>query len=169
MLANPMNLPSTASSGQPLEPLATRQAIEAKGRSAPLKVTGKLKTAVDAMVWLGLRRKEAAEHAGMKHKGIEAALSKPHVKQYYLSQLEVLRTSERARNIHRLTEIRDKADNMPAVNAIKMLEQIDEASSAAGGAQSRSPGVVVIVQTVAAHAPQAPNPVQVIDNSEGEQ
>jgi hypothetical protein len=170
MLANPMNLPSASSSGQPLEPLATRQAIEAKGRSAPLKVTGKLRTAIEAMVWTGARRAQAAEQAGITDHGLRNALNKPHVKQFYLSQLEVLRTSERARNIHRLTEIRDKADNMPAVNAIKMLEQIDEASSSAGGTQMRSPGVVIIVQNgAAAHAPQAPNPVQVIDNAESEE
>jgi hypothetical protein len=147
----------------------TRQAIEAKGRTAPLKVTGKLKAALDFMVWECLKRSDAAAKAGLSDHGLREALRRPHVRQHYLGLLDVLRTSERARNIHRLTEIRDKADNMPAVNAIKMLEQIDEASSAAGGAQSRSPGVVVIVQTVAAHAPQAPNPVQVIDNSEGEQ
>jgi hypothetical protein len=74
----------------------------------------------------------------------------------------VLRTSERARNIQRLTEIRDKADNMPAVNAIKMLEQIDEASAAAGSAQ-RAPGVTILVVN---HSTPSANPVQVIDNSE---
>jgi hypothetical protein len=32
----------------------------------------------------------------------------------------VLRSTERARNIHRLVEIRDAANNMPAVNAINL-------------------------------------------------
>jgi hypothetical protein len=30
------------------------------------------------------------------------------------------------KNIHRLRQIRDAADNMPAVNAIKVLEQIGD-------------------------------------------
>jgi hypothetical protein len=166
MLANPMNLLPVVATDQPNTLPAAKPPIT---RERTPTVTGKLLVALTAMVWQGLPRKAAAEYAGISEHGLYKALRKPHVRQHYLGELEVLRTSERARNIHRLTEIRDKADNMPAVNAIKMLEQIDEASSAAGGAQSRSPGVVVIVQTVAAHAPQAPNPVQVIDNSEGEQ
>jgi hypothetical protein len=65
-----------------------------------------------------------------------------------------LRTSERARNIHRLTEIRDKADNMPAVNAIKMLEQLGD-TDGPGSAARTSPGLVIVIQGAATHAPQA--------------
>jgi hypothetical protein len=161
-----MNLLPVAATEQPDTLPAAREPITRKRTPT---VMGKLLVALTAMVWQGLPRKAAAEHAGISEHGLYKALRKPHVRQHYLGELEVLRTSERARNIHRLTEIRDKADNMPAVNAIKMLEQIDEASSSAGGTQMRSPGVVIIVQNgVAAHAPQAPNPVQVIDNAESE-
>jgi len=123
----------------------TRQAIEAKDRSAPRRVTGKLKTALDTMVWQGARRAEAALTAGMTDHSLRAALKKPHVKAYYLAELDVLRTSERSRNIFRLTEIREQtANQMAAINAIKALEQMgDEAQTAAGS--MRSPGVVIVI------------------------
>jgi hypothetical protein len=38
----------------------TRQAIEAKDRIARNRVTGKLKIAIEAMIWEGLPRMEAA-------------------------------------------------------------------------------------------------------------
>jgi len=149
-------------------PAPTRQQIAAEGRSAPLKVTGKLKVALDAMVWQGMKRAAAAHHAGLKEQSLYVALLRTHVKAYYLSQLEVLRTSERSRNIHRLTEIRDKADNMPAVQAIKMLEQLADEAHGPGASAQRAPGVTVIVMTRADDT-RVPNAVQVIDNVEGEQ
>lgn len=125
----------------------TRQAIEARGRSAPLKVTGKLKVALDTMVWEGLKRPDAAAKAGLSDHGVREALRRPHVKAYYLSQLEVLRTSERARNIHALVEVRDDpANKMARVQAVRTLENLsDAAESHAGSAQLRSPGVVIVV------------------------
>lgn len=44
----------------------TRQAVAiAAGRSAPLKVTGRLKLAIETMVWSGARRADAAKIAGL--------------------------------------------------------------------------------------------------------
>jgi hypothetical protein len=62
----------------------------------------------------------------------------------------VLRDSERARNIHRLVAIRDAANNMPAVNAIKALEQIDDEARGTSAMQ-RAPGLQIVVVA----APQA--------------
>jgi hypothetical protein len=68
----------------------------------------------------------------------------------------VLRSSERARNIHRLVAIRDAADNMPAVNAIKALEQIDDEARSTQAMQ-RAPGLQIVViaapQALPAQAP----------------
>jgi hypothetical protein len=127
----------------------TRQAIAVQGRSQPGKVTGKLRAALEAMVWKGLRRGEAAQAAGLAEVSLQLALAKPHVKQWYLGQLEVLRTSARARNIHRLEEIRDAANNMPAVQAIKTLEQIDDVSTGTAAMQ-RAPGLQIVITQVAA-------------------
>ncbi len=124
----------------------TRQAIAAQDRSAPRRVTGRVKVALDAMVWEGLTRDNAAQAASLSVHGLREALRKPHVKAYYNSQLEVLRTSERARNIHRLIAIRDAADNMPAVQAIDRLERLDEQRAAA--AQQAAPGFVIQVLNV---------------------
>lgn len=88
-----------------------------------LSVTGKNRVAIDAMVHDGANRKQAASIAGITEKALYKALCKPHVKQYYNAQLEVLRTSARARNFHRLEEIRDQDENLTAaVHAIKTLE-----------------------------------------------
>jgi hypothetical protein len=112
-----------------------------------LRVTGKNKAAIDAMVWQGLNRRDAAQTAGLTDHALYTALTKPHVKAYYLSQLDVLRTSERARNIHALVEVRDQDENkMARVQAVKALEQISE-DAPANGAGGRVPGMqIVIVQ-----------------------
>lgn len=123
----------------------------------PPKVTGKLRQALDLMVWQGTKRDEAATQAGMLPKSLYNALRKHHVKAYYLGELEVLRTSARARNIHVLEEVRDQTGNqMARVNAVKALEQISDDPQRGPAAQT-VPGLVIqIVQQAApltAHSP----------------
>lgn len=97
------------------------------------------------MVWEGLPRSKAAEKAGISEHGLYKALRKPPVKAFYLSELDVLRTSERARNFHTLVDIRDQTSNqMARVNAVKALEQISDETQA-GSAASRMPGVLIVV------------------------
>ena len=91
-----------------------------------LTVSGRLKSAIDRMVWTSMTRPQAATASGMTDHGVREALRKPHVKAYLLEQMQVLRDSERPRNIHRLAEIRDAANNMPAVQAIRALEEMQE-------------------------------------------
>jgi hypothetical protein len=101
----------------------TRQSIEAKGRSAPGRVTGKLRIAIAEMVWSGDKRAQAAEKAGLRDHSLREALKKPHVKQAYLQELETLRTSERARNIHAAVDVRDNSENQAArIHAAKFIE-----------------------------------------------
>jgi hypothetical protein len=110
-----------------------------------------VRKAIELMVWEGYDRATAAKAAGMLPKSLYYAFRKTHVKQFYLAELEVLRTSERSRNIHRLCEIRDAANNMPAVVAAKTLEGMDEGAARPG---SPSPGVTIrIVNQVAVAAP----------------
>lgn len=132
----------------PTEP--TRQQLAAQGRSAPGKVTGKIKTAIDAMVWQGLKRDEAATAAGLTDHGLYVALSRPHVRAYYLGQCEVLRTSGRARRIHRLEQIAEQDDNkQAAVNAIKALDYQEDQPAAARIAAS-APGLVLVIDRTGA-------------------
>lgn len=118
----------------------------------PVRITAKIRAAIDAMVWHALPRKDAAAKAGISEHGLYKALRKPPVRALYLSELEVLRTSERARNIHRLIAIRDKADNMPAVQAIDRLERLEEQGSISRAAQ-QLPGFVIVVQSQSPHMP----------------
>jgi hypothetical protein len=131
----------------------SRRAIAARNRSSPGKVSGKLLVALNCMVWEGLTRKQAAERAEMSEHGLWAALRRPHVRQWYLREIDVLRTSERARNIHALVDVRDTADNsMARVSAAKALEALDDTEAARGGyGPPLQPGLVI--QIVSGDAP----------------
>lgn len=128
----------------------TRQLLEAKDRSAPLKVTGKLRAAIDLMVWHGLTRKQAAQQAAISEHTLYVAFRKPHVKAHYLNELEVLRTSERARSIHRIAEIRDAADNMPALKAAEWFANDRPESQSRSTGSLSLPGLTIVIQNVAA-------------------
>jgi hypothetical protein len=122
-----------------------------------LRITRRVRAAVDAMVWQGLKRDEAAQAAGLKDNSLYVAFSRPDVKAYYLSQCEVLRVSGRARRIHRLDEISEQNTNLnAAVAAIKAAELVDE-DRVGSGASAPFSGVVVNIITAAPAA-------KVIDN-----
>src|SRR5882762_1539394 len=105
--------------------VSTRQAAAIEGRSRRSTVTGKLRTALDLMVWSGVLRATAAEKAGLADCSLRAALRKPHVLAHYNAELAALRTSLRAKNVHRLDTIADVSKNdMARVAAVKALEVI---------------------------------------------
>jgi hypothetical protein len=132
------------------------------------KLTPKVRKAVHAMVWDGLPYDQAAKVAGMHVAAMRNALGRPHVMALLKHERQVLRGSAAARNIHRLCEIRDAANNMPAVQAIKVLEELgDDYQRAGSGAAAPSPGVVIKMVTLVQAVPGAashslPSPV-VID------
>jgi hypothetical protein len=72
-----MNLLPVAATEQPDTLPAAREPIT---RERTPTVTGKLLVALTAMVWQGLPRKAAAEHAGISEHGLYKALRKPHVR-----------------------------------------------------------------------------------------
>jgi hypothetical protein len=139
--------------------LPTRQAIGAKDRSQPMRVTGKLKVAIEAMIWEGLPRADAAAKAGMADSSLRFALRKPHVLAHHNAELAALRTSLRARNVHRLNDIGDKSSNdMARVQAVKTLEQMtDVAEQRHVPGQSATPGVTIIIMQPTAE-PKIINP-----------
>jgi hypothetical protein len=58
-----------------------------------------------------------------------------------------LRTSERARNIHVLAEIREQTGNqMARVQAVKTLEQISDAEQQTGRGSQLTPGLVIVIE-----------------------
>jgi hypothetical protein len=125
-----------------------------------LRITAKVRAAVDAMVWEGLKRDDAANKAGMKDNSLYVALTRPDVKAYYNQQCEVLRTSGRARRIHRLEAMLEQNDNKAAViNAALALEGMANDQAAANAQVSAVPGVIIQIVT------QAPvQHVQTIDH-----
>lgn len=126
----------------------TRQAAAIPGRSRRGAVTGKLKTALDLMVWDNLKRKDAAAQAGLADASLRFAFRKPHVMAYYRAELAALRENLRAKNIHRLDGIADDSTNdMARVGAIKTLEAItDQAEQRSGPPGStQTPGVQIVI------------------------
>jgi hypothetical protein len=117
-------------------------------RSKPLKVTGRLKLAVDAMIWKGLTRREAAEFAKMKEHALYCAFRKPHVRAYYLAELGALRTSARARNFHLLESIAEKGQNEAArVKAIQVMAALEDDAQQRGQVAGNItiPGLTIVI------------------------
>jgi hypothetical protein len=125
----------------------TRQAAAVEGRSGRMRVTGKLKVAIEAMIWEGLPRADAATKAGMADSSLRFALRKPHVMAHYNAELASLRMSLRARNLHRLDGIaEDSKNDMARVASIKVLEQLaDVAEQHHRPGQTQMPGVSIII------------------------
>lgn len=117
------------------------------------------------MIWEGLKRDDAAQAAGMSVHGLREALKRTHVRQYYKAQIEVLRDSEHARNVHRLAEIRDAGNNMPAVQAIGMLERMRTEDDLGRSAMQSTPGVTIVIKQIGTQVTQ-PEPI-VIENEGG--
>jgi hypothetical protein len=105
----------------------TRQKLAIEGRSRKGAVTGKLKHALELMVWEGTKRDAAATAAGFASSSLRFALRKPHVLAFYRAECDALRNSLKARNLHRLDTIADDSKNdMARVASIKALEQISD-------------------------------------------
>ncbi len=122
-------------------------ALEAP-RQAPLRVQGKLARALTLMVDEGKRIDHAAQEAGMTTSAVRKAFERPHVLEYVRKRRQMLLASVNARNIQRLAEIRDAADNMPAVNSVLALERMaGDATSTPGGSLSHSPGVTIVINS----------------------
>lgn len=131
------------------------QAVAARNRSSPGRVTGRLKNALDRMVWHGDKRADAATAAGMTDHSLRVALKKPHVLAHLRAELASLREAERPRNVHRLTELRDQDENRnAAVKAVQTLEQLSTEFRGDAGAVQQRPGIVIVVTGVP--APAAP-------------
>lgn len=124
-------------------------AIPLKQKPTPPKrpeIGQKLRAAIEAMVFEGLPIDKAARNAKLTTFAVRKALAKPHVIAFMREQKKVFRESVSGANILRLCEIRDAANNMPAVNAIKALEQLgDNDIDRTHLGNSRGPGITIVV------------------------
>lgn len=110
----------------------------------PDRITPRMRKAVDGMVEQGLSWQDAAKAAGLDVRSMRKALERPHVIAFIRKRKEMLRQSVSAANIHRLRRIADAAPNMPAVAAIKFLEEMGEdRNGAPGDGIASSPGVTI--------------------------
>lgn len=133
-------------------------------RKNPRGLTDKVKVAIDAIVFDGCNRAVACKLAGMQERSFYDALSKTEVARYWNAQMQLRRQGERPNNIQRLTEIRDAANNMPAVNAVRLLEELTEAGEgrALPGADSPQSFQINIISRVE----QQPRPPYLADREE---
>ena len=109
-------------------------------------LTKAVRTAINSMMFDRCTREEACKRAGFTERALYLALAKPEVAAYWNAQLHVLRQGERARNLYRLTELREQTSNpAAAVKAIQVLEQADDPATRGGFGASRSPGLTIMI------------------------
>ena len=119
------------------------------------RLTAKVKQAVELMVWHGKPFDEAAAEVGLTTRAMRLALAKPHVMAFYRAEMQVLRSSHEPRSIIRLAEIRDAANNMPAVQAAKHLLERDQPNTSSSNAASPGVTIRILNQTAVLTAPAA--------------
>jgi hypothetical protein len=116
------------------------------------RLSNKLKSALDDMVWNGAPFDEAARAADYSIQSMRKALNRRHVLRYLREQKMVFRESVSSANIHRAREIRDQTENqMAAIKAIQVIEQLGDVEAARGGFSGEPvrPGLVIQIISTA--------------------
>lgn len=117
-------------------------------RSYAEVITPQVDRFLDAMVDDGLHYTAAAKSAGVRLKRARHLLKHPVVLKEYERRCEVLRTSERARNIHKAVSIRDDetlkspAGRKVQLDAAKYLDGVDGDSTRASGGTTVNVSIV---------------------------
>lgn len=124
-------------------------------------ITSRVRHAVELMIWDAKPFDEAASAVGLSTRAMRLALKKPAVVALFKAEQQVLLESMGPANIHRLAAIRDKAENMPAVNSAVHLDRMRAETNIHGRSSTsqQSAGVVIHIHA----APQAgthPQPVR---------
>lgn len=137
--------------------LAITTTTQPQHKPVQRRISAKVRIAIEAMVWEGLKRDAAAEKAGLKDNSLYVALRKPDVKRFYLDELDVLRTSDRARRYHRLMALGEQDDNKAAaVSALNSLERIDE-QGVSVSAPRQAAGITIVIEGNAVLAQERSN------------
>lgn len=76
-----------------------------KIKHAPMGLSRKVKAAIDLMVFEGATRPAAAKTVGLADNSLRLAFRNPQVMRHHSEQLEVLRTSLRARALHQIDHL----------------------------------------------------------------
>lgn len=104
------------------------------------RVTGRLRQALDHMVWDKLTYQEAAAKAELHIRTMRIALSRPQVQAYLRSAKQELLHCFKLRALQRLSDIMETDDQMPAVQAAKALLQHEDDNRQT---KQTTPGVVI--------------------------
>lgn len=146
--AVPTDTAITVRQGGGTRPITRKPSNPTAKRAGNGGLTPKVRRAIDAMINEGLSRQEAAKAAGLCDNAMYQAFRKPAVLTYWNDGLQVLRTGTRARNIQRLTEIRDQDKNLnAAVSAVKVLEEAADHRQQAAAGRTAMPGIIVQINT----------------------
>jgi hypothetical protein len=141
-----MSLTEIASASLPRLPIQER-------KNRALKVKGKLREAIDLIVFEGADLQTASSKSGLTSYTLRQAFARPHVIAHLKARREVLRESLCGSNILRLGQIRDAANNMPAIQAIRDLEGIGERQHSAASGASASVGLTIRIINQSASQP----------------
>jgi hypothetical protein len=117
-------------------------------KSMPNRVTGRLKSVCDLMVWQGMRWDTAALKMNFRTRSMRLAMQRPHVLRYIAAQRRVLLAQSSGQNLHRLGELRDQDSNpAAAVQAARALEAlaIEARGGPSGGALAGGPRAGYII------------------------
>jgi hypothetical protein len=127
------------------DPDATIAELEAD----TIGVSGRIRVVIEAIVFEGMTRAQAAEKAGLPIQSARSMLCQPKYLKAMERALQVRRTLERPRNFQRMVELRDQDRHLPvALAAARTLDGLGDRGSVANGAGSvtvnvMSPGWII--------------------------
>ncbi len=110
-------------------------ALIKKEKKAP-RPTARQRRAIEAMVYDGAKRADAAKLAGLSDHALRQALTKPHTLAFLNECQEMLRTSLRPRALNRIGDLIDKADSdRVRLDAAKYIDGMDRGTHQVGATQ----------------------------------
>jgi hypothetical protein len=145
---------------KPSRELITQQDKQAD-KSPKNGIGGRLKAALDDMVWNGTPWDKAAVKANLTVRSMRMSLQKPHVLQHLRKLRAALLAQSSAKTFHRLTELRDQDENRnAAVQAARTLETLADEQF---NPRSANGGVLVNIEIKAGYVIDiAPEPGEIV-------
>lgn len=154
------------SASQPVPAVAQPPHQTPTTRNERRSITGRMKIALDSMVFEGIAWDKAGPQAGLTVRTMRLAIERPHVIRYLRQQRDVFRASVCAGNISALAKLRaDSGNAMAQLGAIKVLEQMgDDAQPGAAPKQAAGMVIVVVRQATDAVEINAPAGIKTIEH-----
>ncbi|WP_407976110.1 hypothetical protein ACJKIH_03030 [Brucella pseudogrignonensis] len=113
---------------------AQKAAAQLRKEKKEPKVTPKQRIAIEAMVFEGQTRSEAAKTANLSDEAIRSALLKPQVLAYLNECQDVLRNSLRPRALHTMGELLDSKNDSTKFKAAEYLDGQNRGTHTVGAA-----------------------------------